>query len=261
VSSIETCAICGRTILAGERTRTYLGPDGEPHLVCELCRSRAEHLGWVWEEEAGDLPPPAPRRRSGSLSSFLRGRAEQLRDRVEQRRQREQADVEEAAWPAEEAAWPDEEESAEPAEEEAAAAPPRPEPPRRSPDPAAPGAGVRARVPESPQTRLERAVARFNASDEARTMAGLMRTLGQPWISVGLAAGSPSEVRITVAWELSWYQWGVDLRDELRPVYQIDKGQELDELDAPARQWNASAHEGGQLMLGRAPSGEPGSGA
>jgi hypothetical protein len=254
VSSIETCTVCGRTILAGERTRTYLSPDGEAHLVCELCRSRAEHLGWVWEEEAGELPPPAPRRRSGSLSSFLRGRAEQLRVRVEERRQREEAGGAEEAAPAEEEA------TGEPAEGAVAAAERPPVRPRGSPDPAAPGAGVRARAPESPQTRLERAVARFNASDEARTMAGLMRTLGQPWISVGIAAGSPSEVRITVAWELSWYQWGVDLRDELRPVYQIDKGQELDELDAPARQWNASAHEGGQLMLGRAPSGEPGSG-
>jgi hypothetical protein len=93
-------------------------------------------------------------------------------------------------------------------------------------------------------------VARFNTSQEARTVAGLMRTLGQPWISVGIAAGSPSEVRITVAWELSWYQWGVDLRDELRPVYQISKGQELEELDGPAREWNASAREGGQLTLG-----------
>jgi hypothetical protein len=254
VSPNETCAVCGRTILAGERTRTYLSPDGEAHLVCELCRSRAEHLGWVWEEEAGELPPPAPRRRSGSLSSFLRGRAEQLRGRVEERRQREEAGD------AEEAAPGDEEATGEPAGEALAAADRPPIRPRASPDPAAPGAGVRARAPESPQTRLERAVARFNASDEARTMAGLMRTLGQPWISVGIAAGSPSEVRITVAWELSWYQWGVDLRDELRPVYQIDKGQELDELDAPARQWNASAHEGGQLMLGRAPSGESGPG-
>jgi len=257
VSSIETCAVCGRTILAGERTRTYLSPDGEAHLVCELCRARAEDLGWVWEEVAGRLPPPAQRRRrGGSLGSFLRGRGEQLRERWEARERRErarQADGSEAAVPG----------TGEPGDEDEAAATPAPRR-RGSPDPAAPGAGVGAGVPESPQTRLERAVARFNASDEARTVAGLMRSLGQPWISVGIAAGSPSEVRITVAWELSWYQWGVDLRDELRPVYQIDKGQELDELDAPARQWNASAHAGGQLMLGRAAvggeSGVPGPG-
>ena len=120
-------------------------------------------------------------------------------------------------------------------------------------DPAAPGANVGKREPEAreaPGSRLERAVARFNASEAARTIAGLMRSLGKPWVSVGAAAGSPSEVRVTVAWELSWYQWGVDLADELRPVFQIDKGKEVEQLDRSARQWNASAAEGGQLVLG-----------
>jgi len=120
-------------------------------------------------------------------------------------------------------------------------------------DPAAPGANVgkrEAEAREAPRGRLERAVSRFNASDAARTVAGLMRSLGSPWVSVGAAAGSPSEVRITVAWELSWYQWGVDLGDELRSVFQIDKGSEVEQLDRSARQWNASAVEGGQLALG-----------
>jgi hypothetical protein len=122
-------------------------------------------------------------------------------------------------------------------------------------DPAAPGANVgrrEAEAREAPASRLERAVARFNASEAARTIAGLMRSLGKPWVSVGAAAGSPSEVRVTVAWELSWYQWGVDLADELRPVFQIDKGNEVEQLDRSARQWNASAGEGGRLVLGAA---------
>lgn len=132
-------------------------------------------------------------------------------------------------------------------------------------DPAAPGANVGKRGSEpreEPGSRLERAVDRFNGSETARTVAGLMKSLGQPWVSVGAAAGSPSEVRITVAWELSWYQWGVDLGDELRPVFPIDKGSEVDQLDRSARQWNASADEGGRIVLGapaggRARDGEP----
>lgn len=89
-----------------------------------------------------------------------------------------------------------------------------------------------------------------------------MRTLGEPWVSVGAAAGSPSEVRITVAWELTWYQWGVDLGDELRATFSIDRGDEVGQLDGSARQWNATASPGGQLSLGapaqgRAPDGEP----
>ena len=89
-----------------------------------------------------------------------------------------------------------------------------------------------------------------------------MRTLGKPWVSIGAAAGSPSEVRITVAWELCWYQWGVDLADEMRPVFQLDKGDEIEQLDGSARQWNATAGEGGRLALGAPPAkqardGEP----
>ena len=83
-------------------------------------------------------------------------------------------------------------------------------------------------------------------------MSGLIRSLGAPWVSVGAAAGSPSEVRITVAWELSWYQWGVDLADAIRPVYQLDKGSEIGQLDGSARQWNARVGDGGQILLGAA---------
>jgi hypothetical protein len=168
VSPGKTCTVCGRSILAGEQTRTYVSQKDGLRVVCELCRERAEHLGWV--------------------------------------------------------------------------------------DPAAPGANVGRRPPvaagESPRDRLARAVERFNQSEEARTIAGLMRTLGPPMVSVGAAAGSPSEVRITVAWELSWYQWGVDIGDELRPVFPLDKGSELEQLDGSARQWNAGAAEGGRLVFG-----------
>lgn len=133
-------------------------------------------------------------------------------------------------------------------------------------DPAAPGANVgrhpKREVAESPRGRLERAVARFNASDAARTVRGLMRTLGNPSVSIGAAARSPSEVRITVAWELCWYQWGVDLGDELRPVFELGRGDEIEQLDGSARQWNASAEDGGRLALGvsvpvRTRDGEP----
>ena len=79
--------------------------------------------------------------------------------------------------------------------------------------------------------------------------AGLTRTLGAPSVSVGGSAGAEDEVRVTVAWELTWYQWGVDLGDELRPVYELSKGFEVEEIDAAARQWNASAHDGRIVMV------------
>ena len=96
---------------------------------------------------------------------------------------------------------------------------------------------------------FERAVARFNAGEAARTVARLTRTLGAPWVSVGASAGAPDQVRITVAWELSWYQWGVDVGEEPRPVFELDKGRELDQLDHAARQWNASLGEDGKVRL------------
>jgi hypothetical protein len=119
-------------------------------------------------------------------------------------------------------------------------------------DPAAPGANVgRRRVPL--QSRLERAVAVFNESEASRTVAGLCRSLGQPRASVGASAGSPSAVRITVAWELCWYQWCVDLAGGGRPVSRLAQGREVDELDRSARHWNAAAEGDGRLTFG-APS-------
>jgi hypothetical protein len=105
---------------------------------------------------------------------------------------------------------------------------------------------------EAPGSRLERAVVRFNESDAARTVAGLARSLGRPSASVGAAAGSPSEVRITVAWELCWYQWAVDVSEAHRPVVEIAKGDDIEQLDRSARHWNAKLGKGAQLVFGTA---------
>jgi hypothetical protein len=85
--------------------------------------------------------------------------------------------------------------------------------------------------------------------------------MGRPRVSVGAAAGSASEVRITVAWQLCWYQWGVDLADEMRPVFLIEKGEEVDQLDRSARQWNAKAGDDGRLALGASAAGRERRGA
>jgi hypothetical protein len=119
-------------------------------------------------------------------------------------------------------------------------------------DPAAPGANIRRRQAEAPDNRLEHAVVRFNESPAGRTAAGLTRSLGRPSVSVGAAAGSSGEVRITVAWELCWYQWGVALGDEQGGVFEISKGENVEQLDRSARQWNASVGKGGQLLFGAA---------
>jgi hypothetical protein len=132
----------------------------------------------------------------------------------------------------------------------AAPAPPVDAAPAPLPDPAGRGMRPRRLQPDlSPASRFEGAIARFNGSDAGRTAAGLTRTLGAPSVSVGDLAGEEDVVRITVAWELTWYQWGVDLSDELRPVFELDKGYEVSGIDAAARQWNASAHDGRIVMV------------
>lgn len=208
MSGDESCAVCGRTILAGERVHGYVSPGGR-RTVCTLCEAGAERSGWRPEGAEEEKPvAEAPSRRWG-LGGLLKRRSRP-------------------------------------------AAPPEPPPAKRvsEHDPAAQGMRSEgAREEPSPLSRFERAAARFNASDAGRTVTGLIRTLGEPLVSVGASAGTPNEVRITVAWELSWYQWGVDLGDELRPVFQLDKGLEISQLDSSARQWNASVHEGGRIVI------------
>jgi hypothetical protein len=127
-----------------------------------------------------------------------------------------------------------------------------------SSDPACPTAqgatvGRRSRGRPGARDPRELAVEHFNGSDAARLVGGLMRTLGDPRVSVGAAAGSPGEMRVTVAWELSWYQWAVDLDRGPRGVALRAKGGEIEELDGAARVWNGGAAAGGVLHLGSAP--------
>lgn len=228
MSSEATCSICGRTILAGERVHGFRGDAGE-HSVCDLCLARADQLGWRPAGEAEPERPQGPHEGRGRLRGLLHRRT----------RRPGVPGAPAAATPSQ-PSLPDTDPAA---------------PPRSRPRPAP----VAGEVPVP--SRFQRAVARFNSSEAGRTVAGLARTLGQPWVSVGASAGAPEEVRITVAWELSWYQWGVDLGDELRPVFQIDKGVEIDQLDPAARQWNATLGTEGKLSLGaderRANAGEP----
>lgn len=116
-------------------------------------------------------------------------------------------------------------------------------------DPAAPGANVRSRRARF-DGQLETAVELFNVSGAARVVSGLTRSLGQPRASVGSAAGSPTQARITVAWELCWYQWSVDLVDGL--VRETGKGEAIEQLDGSARHWNAAVGKSGVLSFGAA---------
>jgi hypothetical protein len=234
-----SCAVCGRTILKGERTEAYLAPAGQRKIVCELCTARADHEGWIRESAHGDMPaarrPREPRR---SLIGRLRRGREEIVQAPEAPSAEERADL----FDGEHQHHPQPE--PEPQHDTHEHQVPR-TPRQRRKDPR----HVRA-VPTNAQVKIERALEMFNGSEHTRTISGIARTLGLPFVSAIPSTDSPSEVEVVVAWELSWYRYRIDLGDERDPVTVLDKGQEIEELDESQREWNAFSNEDGQLGAG-----------
>jgi len=226
-----TCEVCSRTILKGEKTEAYLAPGGQRHTVCELCSVRAEHAGWLRESAHGQAPArglrPQERR---PIFGRLRRRSPEPVNGASAEDPQEPPDFEGA--------------EAEPAPSNGDAAPPqrqreRPQNPRH----------VRA-VPTTMEVKLERALALFNESAHQRTVAGLARSLGEPWATAVTDPDAPSAVTVLVAWELSWYRYRIDLGDADEPVALQAKGDELDDIDESLRDWNAGLDAEGQLVIG-----------
>jgi hypothetical protein len=243
-----SCDICGRTILKGERTEAYLAPGGQRHLVCELCTDRAYNEGWIRESAHMDMPA-STRRPQERRSLFGRMRRRRDAEPVEPVAEEPPvfADDFDGGNGGDPAAEPSYDAAEAPAETPPPPPAPAPAPPRRRD-----ARHVRA-VPTNSQVKVERALELFNSSEHVRTIGGIARTLGEPWVSALPLHEAPSEVSIVVAWELSWYRYRVDLGDADDPVTLLAKGQELDELDESMRDWNATALADGKLAVGVAP--------
>jgi hypothetical protein len=110
---------------------------------------------------------------------------------------------------------------------------------------------VRA-VPTTAEVKVERALELFNGSGHQRTVAGLARTLGQPWVSAIPDPTQASAVSVLVAWELSWYRYRVDLGDEADPVMMLDKGEEIEQIEESLRAWNAGLDDDGRVVARQA---------
>jgi hypothetical protein len=232
--AITVCDVCGRTLLRGEHAEIYID-GGARRSVCELCKSRALHEGWLREGTvptyAGD---EAPTSRRGSLLSRLRRR----RDRD----MRADGAAESFA-------------EADPAPGPPAPAPPAAAPPAPGPRPARPrereSAGreprhVRA-VPMGAGQKIVSAIEVFNNSEHRRTVSGVARSLGAPTVSILPSEEHPSRVDIVASWELCWYRYEVDLSDEVPLMRVAAKGYELDELSPREREPNASYDQHGAL--------------
>jgi hypothetical protein len=222
-----SCAVCGRTILKGEQAREYVSPQGQLQGVCVLCRGRAEASGWIPADQAGAamLAPPNQKRRGDAFRKRLERAAS--RARSSSRR-------------------------AVPATEVGAAKNGAPEESQET-TPAKP------RPRRGPEALMRHAVERFNGSDERRKVAGLVRSLGEPRAAVRPDAGRQMAL-VTVAWELSWYQWEVGGDGRGDPVREIAKGDEVSELTEDAQTWNAAVTEDGELRLSSASSRRKASG-
>ena len=102
-------------------------------------------------------------------------------------------------------------------------------------------------VRTSYELKMARALELFNASEHPRTVAGVARSLGPPGVAV-LPVENSSLVTVTVAWELCWYRYEVDLADERGGVRVADQGYELEELTDSEQVANAAADDRGVLQ-------------
>ena len=87
----------------------------------------------------------------------------------------------------------------------------------------------------------------FNGSTYRRTVGGIAKSLGEAKASIVPLSGVSGEQAVTVAWDLSWYQYRVT-PDSAQPVRLERRGHELDELEAAFTEWNAHIDDDGRLV-------------
>jgi hypothetical protein len=194
-SSVErSCAICGRTLLMGERTVRYSPNGGDQYVdVCPLCQDAALERGWRKEGAPTTLTiPPERARRRFSLATLLGAPRT-------------------------------------PAAEEPVASEP-----------------ILRRLSE-PELTIVEAADIFNASQFRRTVGGIAKSLGTPDVSVIPLSGVTSDVVVTVAWEISWYQYRIT-PDAPQPVRLAERGHELSELEGSFTEWNAHMVDDGRIV-------------
>jgi hypothetical protein len=87
----------------------------------------------------------------------------------------------------------------------------------------------------------------FNASQYRRTVGGIAKSLGAPRVSVVTLSGINAEVVVTVAWDISWYQYRVS-PDSDNPVRLEGRGHDPAQLEGAFTSWNAHMSEDGRIV-------------
>ena len=98
-----------------------------------------------------------------------------------------------------------------------------------------------------PELALVEAADLFNLSQHRRTVAGVAKSLGPPQVSILPLSGVSGELVLTVAWEISWYQYRIS-PDASHPVRLVERGHDLEELEDTYQGWNAQLADDGRLM-------------
>jgi hypothetical protein len=269
-----TCDVCGRRLLRGERPDVFLS-GAQRQTVCELCTPRATHEGWLREtqERTAGLRAERPQR-GRSLLGRLRqlrdpapptdpGPAEDGRSAVDRsatgRRTRSRGSlVLEEEWPGSDDQWagaqpasPAAEDWVESGEHAAAGNATDMEIDHIDSGHTSAGEHVPANAADPTYTGVgvHRALEVFNAGEQPRRVAGVARALGAACVKAAPVAGAEDVVAIVVAWELCWYRYEIDLRDEAAGVRLAAQGTELEELAEDDRIANVAANEHGELSL------------
>jgi hypothetical protein len=87
----------------------------------------------------------------------------------------------------------------------------------------------------------------FNASTYRRTVGGIAKSLGEARASIIPLSGVAGELAVTVAWDLSWYQYRIS-PESAQPVRLERRGHELDELEDSFKGWNTRVEDEGRLV-------------
>ena len=195
VATSNTCAVCERTLLMGERAVSFAPSEGAELVdVCPLCQELALEAGWIKEGA-----PTTPTLEGGRRRKKKRNLVEML--------------------------------GLTRATEEESLAQQEP---------------ILRRLSDGEVSLLE-AADLFNGSAYRRTVGGIAKSLGEPNASIVPLSGTSGELAVTVAWELSWYQYRVS-PDSAQPVRLERRGHELDELEQGFKDWNAQVEDEGRLV-------------
>jgi len=87
----------------------------------------------------------------------------------------------------------------------------------------------------------------FNASLFLRTVQGVARALGAPLVSIVPLSGVNSELVLTFAWEITWYQYRV-MPEAPQPIRLADRGADISEIEPAFTSWNGRLDESGRIV-------------